>query len=152
VSDQNEHEDLIERLESTVERGLGYFLGQGRASDVKVGDWGVWEVLCHMVYWHQATVNGVEAIAAGGDPYLIDGETDEVNDRIISSMAGRSSDELAEDIRGLQSRLSSAVRGMGDPTVTVFIRQSGASASALDRVEQITRHWQSHVDELTAAD
>ena len=148
MSDRNE---LIERLESTVDSGLGYFLGPGRSSDVKIGDWGVWEVLCHMVYWHQATVSGVEAVAAGAGPYLIDDETDEVNDRFIASMAGRSSDELAEEIRGLQSKLSSAVRQMSDPAATVFIRQSGASASALDRVEQITRHWQSHVDELASA-
>ena len=151
MSEQDQREELIARLEDAVDAGLDYFLREGRTSDVKVGDWGVWEVLCHMVYWHRATVDGVESIMAGGGPYLIDGETDEVNQRFIASMAGQGADELVDTVRGLQTRLVAAIRRMDDPAQTVFVRHNGASASALDRLQVMTRHWSSHVDELNSS-
>jgi hypothetical protein len=151
VPEQNDREELIKLLDSAVDDGLTFFLGQGRDSDAKVGDWGVWEVLCHMIYWHQATVDGVESIASGGGPHHIKGETDEVNDRIIATMSGRSSHELAEDVRDLQAKLVAAVRKVDDPTSTVFIRKDGSSASTFDRVDQITRHWNGHIAELRPA-
>ena len=62
---------LITALEQSVDAGLAYFQGPGSQSKVKIGRWEPREVLCHLVWWHQATAEGMESVAAGGAPYRI---------------------------------------------------------------------------------
>ena len=148
---QNSQEQLIETLEETVNDALEYLTGEGLASQAKVGDWGAWEVLCHMIYWHQATTDGIESVASGGDPRQIEAESDEVNARIIESMSGKTVEELAREVREIQGRLISAVHSIPDPSSTVFIRMSGAESSANERLQMMAGHWQGHVEELKRA-
>src|SRR5437879_10218365 len=82
-------EALIRALEQSVEAGLTYFQGPGGQARIKVGHWGPREVLCHLVWWHQATVEGMESVAKGGAPYHIYASVDEMNARAVGRMAGR---------------------------------------------------------------
>jgi hypothetical protein len=82
-------DDLIATLEQSVEAGLAYFQGPGGQSKVMIGHWGPREVLCHLVWWHQATVEGMESVAKGGAPYCIYASVDEMNARAVGRMAGR---------------------------------------------------------------
>jgi hypothetical protein len=63
-------DDLIATLEQSVEAGLAYFQGPGGQSKVMIGHWGPREVLCHLVWWHQATVEGMESVAKAVRPTL----------------------------------------------------------------------------------
>ena len=140
--------EAIADLEAAVNAGLEYFTGEGEAANARAGDWGVWEVLCHMLFWHRATLEGVESVSAGGGPKRLQTDTDEINARYIEGRSGSSAKELAEDLRTLQADLVAAVRRMPDPAATVFVRRSGASSSAIDRLQMITSHWNGHVEEL----
>jgi len=104
-----------------------------------------------MIYWHQVTSEGIESVAAGGDPRQMASETDELNAQIIESMSGNSIEELAAEVRHLQTRLVSSVRSISDPISTVFIRLNGAESSTNDRLQAITNHWHGHVEELKNA-
>ena len=68
-------EELLAAVEKAVERGLEYF----EASGVRVGEWGIREVLSHMVFWHRGTVEGMESVGRGGGPTTLQGKTDELN-------------------------------------------------------------------------
>jgi len=145
---QNSPEQLIEALEETVNDALEYLTGAGLASQPKVCEWNAWDVLCHMIYWHQATTNGNVSVASGGVPRQNEAQWDEVNARIIGSMSAMAVEELGREVRQIQGHLTSAVHSIPDPSSTVFIRVSGAGSSTNERLQMMTGYWQGHVKEL----
>jgi hypothetical protein len=143
-------EDFITALEQSVEAGLAYFQGPGGHARVRVGRWGPREVLCHLVWWHQATVEGMESVLSGGKPYRIYASVDEMNARAVGRLAGRDIAQLAELVRQLQARLVKAARALADPNATVLVSGDGSGRSVLQRLETIARHWGEHVHALQA--
>jgi len=150
-------DDLIATLEQSVEAGLAYFQGPGGQSKVMIGHWGPREVLCHLVWWHQATVEGMEAVAAGGTPYRMYASVDEMNARAVGRMAGKHIDtadtygpSLVQLARQWQARLVQAARAVPDPHTTVLIMGDGSGRSVQQRLETIAQHWSEHVKELQA--
>jgi len=143
-------EALIRALEQSVEAGLTYFQGPGGQARIKVGIWGPREVLCHLVWWHQATVEGMESVLSGGKPYRFYASVDEMNARAVGRLAGRDTAQLAELLRQLQARLVKAARALPDPNATVLVTGDGSGRSVLQRLETIARHWSEHVHSLQA--
>ncbi len=141
-------EALIRALEQSVEAGLTYFQGPGGQARIKVGKWGPREVLCHLVWWHQATVEGMESVLSGGKPYRFYASVDEMNARAVGRLAGRDTAQLAELVRQLQARLVKATRALPDPNATVLVTGDGSGRSVLQRLETIARHWSEHVHSL----
>src|SRR5213083_510637 len=129
-------DDLIATLEQSVEAGLAYFQGPGSQSKVMIGHWGPREVLCQLVWWHQATTEGMESVAKGGAPYRIDASVDEMNARAVGRLAGRDVNQpttygpsLAELARQWQARLAKAARALPDPNATVLVMNDGSRRS-----------------------
>ena len=143
-------EDLMTALEQSVEAGLAYFQGPGGQAQVRVGRWGPREVLCHLAWWHQATVEGMESVVSGGKPYRVYASVDEMNARAVGRFAGRDIAQLAELVRQFQARLGKAARALPDPNATVLVSGDGSGRSVLQRLETIARHWNEHVKELQA--
>jgi len=143
-------EALIRELEQSVEAGLTYFQGPGGQARIKVGMWGPREVLCHLAWWHQATVEGMESVLAGSNPYRFYASVDEMNARAVGRLAGRDIAELAELVRQLQARLVKAARALPEPNATVLVTGDGSGRSVLQRLETIARHWSEHVHGLQA--
>jgi hypothetical protein len=144
-------DNLITALEQNVEVGLAYFQGPGSQAKIKIGRWGPREVLCHLVWWHQATAEGMESVLSGGAPYRIYASTDEMNARAVGRLAGKDIAQLAELVRQWQTRLVTAVRALPEPDAIVLIRGDGTELSARQRLETIAHHWNEHVEELQAA-
>ena len=139
-------DELLAGLEEAVESGLAY-LGRPEAeSRVPAGEWGIPELLAHMVFWHRSTVEGIESVLSGGDPYRLTGATDDLNAQAVEEMAGWGPARLIDEVRRLQARLVNAVRALPDPTVTVLVRAGGTESSGLDRLERIARHWREHLE------
>jgi len=143
-------EALIRELEQSVEAGLTYFQGPGGQARIKVGIWGPREVLCHLAWWHQATVEGMESVLAGSNPYRFYASVDEMNARAVGRLAGRDIAELAELVRQLQARLVKAARALPESNATVLVTGDGSGRSVLQRLETIARHWSEHVHALQA--
>ena len=143
-------ETLIAALDHAVNRGLEYFEGPGPQSAARLEDWGPREVLCHMVVWHQSTVEGMESVLSGGPPNRLTAHTDEMNARAVQDCKGQQTAQISANIRGLQARMAAAARALPDPGATVLVRSSGAEASARQRLELIAGHWNEHLDELGA--
>ena len=141
-------ESLIAALERSVEAGLSYFQGPGGQAKVRIGRWGPREVLCHLVWWHQATVEGMESVLAGGAPYCIYASVDEMNARAVGRLAGKNIAQLADLVRQFQARLVKAARALPDPQATVLVLGDGSGRSVQQRLETIAHHWDEHVKEL----
>jgi len=141
-------DQLITALERSVGDGLAYFEGPGSTSKVKIGRWQAREVLCHLLWWHQATVEGIESVASGGTPYHIYASTDDMNARAVGRLSGQTIPQMAATVRQWQARLVAAVRTLSNPDATVLIRGDGAELSAQQRLETIAQHWDEHVKEL----
>lgn len=143
-------DSLITALEQSVDSGLAYFQGPGSQSKVKIGRWEAREVLCHLVWWHQATAEGMESVASGGAPYRIYASVDEMNARAVGRLAGRDVNQLVDLARQWQARLVKAVRALPDPNATVLVLGDGNGRSVQQRLETIAHHWNEHVTELQA--
>jgi len=146
---------LIAALEQSVEAGLAYFQGPGGEAKRKIGRYEPREFLCQLVWWHQATTEGMESVAAGGAPYRIYASVDEMNARAVGRAAGKEVNQsgtygtsLVDTARQLQSRLVKAARAIPDPNTTVMIMHDGSGRSVQQRIEDIARHWSERVNEL----
>jgi hypothetical protein len=150
-------EDLITAVTQSVESGLAYFQGAGSQTRVKIGHWEPREVLCHLVWWHQVTVEGMESVASGGPPYRIYASVDEMNARAVGRLAGRAVNHagtygasLLDLARQWQERLVQAARALSDPHTIVLIMGDGHGRSVQQRLETITQEWNEHVRDLQA--
>ena len=139
---------LVAALGKAVEDGLAYFSGLGSRSEPQTGDWGPREVLGHMVFWHQAAVEGIESVASGGSPSRILEPTDDLNDRAVAAMSGLGTTEVMRQMRELQPRLEDAIHSLPDPEAAVQIRRDGSEQSASEKLTILTHHWNEHVAEL----
>ena len=110
-----EVENLIAAIEKAVEDGLGYFEGPGAASQVRVDQWGVRDVLSHFAFWHAGTAQGMESVAAGGKPFPVEASVDDTNAREISSRDGYDFPQLIQEIRGLQGTVGEGGPRPGRP-------------------------------------
>ena len=140
---------LVDSLQQAFDAGISYFSAEAD-SEARVDLWTPREVLCHMIYWHQATVEGIESVASGGEPHRIYASTDEMNARAVGRAAGRDVPQLIEEIVPLQERLADGASGLEDPDVTVLVRADGTELSAAQRLEGIAKHWLGHLEELNA--
>jgi hypothetical protein len=150
-------DSLITALEQSVESGLAYFQGPGSQSKVKIGRYEPREFLCQLVWWHQATAEGMESVAAGGAPYRIYASVDEMNARAVARFAGKDIHQsgtygasLVDLARQWQARLVKAARALPDLSTTVLIMGDGSGRSVQQRLETIARHWSERVNELQA--
>lgn len=143
---------LLAALDKTVEDVLAYFAGAGAISKARVGEWGAWEVLCHFVFWHEATIAGMESVARGGAPYRLDADADALNARELAKRQGKSFLELTARLRELQAQLSRAARSLPDLDAAVIVRANGSTLSGRERLEIMQRHWNQHAVELQAAE
>jgi hypothetical protein len=122
-----------------------------------MGHWGPREVLCHLIWWHQATAEGMESVAAGGAPYRIYASVDEMNARAVGRMAGTDINEsttygasLVDSARQWQARLVKAARALPDPNTIVLIMGDGNGRSVQQRLETIAHRWSELIKELQA--
>lgn len=143
-------EERITALERGVEAGLTYFQGPGAQAKVRIGRWGAREVLCHLVWWHQVTAEGAEAVLSGGEPYRMYASVDEMNARAVGRLAGKNIGQLAELVHQYQARLVKAARQLPDAQATVVVFGDGSGRSVQQRLEAMAQHWEEHVKELQA--
>ncbi|MCE2494614.1 MAG: DinB family protein [Alphaproteobacteria bacterium] len=149
---QTNLEEMITQMEQAVEEGLAYLEQASGGTSPQVDRWTAKEVLAHMVYWHRASLQGIESVSGGGPPFQVPSSSDVINDEIVADLSETSVSQMAEDLRDLQKRLSAAARLVPNLDDIVFIRVDGQSFSTRIRVETITNHWRDHVRELQAAD
>jgi len=109
------------------------------------------------VWWHQATVEGMESVAKGGAPYRIDASVDHMNARAVGRLAGRDLNQpttygvsLVDLARQWQARLVQAARTIPEPNTTILVMGDGSGRSVQQRLETIAQHWNEHVTELQA--
>lgn len=143
-------DDLITALEHSVEVGLAHFRRLEAESKIKMGHVGPRETLCQLVWWHQASVEGLEAIGAGKPPNRIYASTDEMNARALGRLAGQSVAQLIEKVEHFQARLENAARALPDPGATVFVHGNGSEDSAQQRLEAMRLHWNACSEALQA--
>ena len=147
VTEQN-IDTLISSVEQSVKSAVAFFQANAE-SEARVDLWTPREVLCHMIFWHQATLDGMQSVASGGEPYRIHASTDEMNARSVGRQAGKSVAQLLEQLHPIQESLVSAARAMSDPNEVVLISGSETGLSTAQRLERISKHWDEHIAELT---
>ena len=144
-------EGLIADVKQVVARGIAYVQANAE-SEVKIDIWTPRETLCHMIYWHRAIAEGMESVAAGGEPHRVYASADEMNARSVGRKSGWSVAFLVEEMEELQERLVSAVRSLSDTGAAVIAFPGGSEESAEKCLRDIAAHWAEHLEEMAAAD
>ena len=142
---------LLAAVKAVVDEGLRYFQGQGARSEARVDLWGPHEVLCHFLFWHEVTVQGMESVSAGGGPSNTDAPVDELNAEVVAGRSALGFGQLIREARGLQERLEQASQALEDLDAVVMVRFDGTQLTARQRLETIAHHWGEHVGQLQAA-
>ena len=123
---QTNLEEMITQLEQAVEEGLAYLEEAADGASPQIDGWGAKEVLAHMLYWHRASLQGIESVSSGGPPFQVPSSSDVINDEIVAELSDTSVSLIAaEELRDLQKRLSAAARLVPNLDDTVFIRVDG---------------------------
>ncbi|MYE54024.1 MAG: hypothetical protein F4X34_02355 [Chloroflexi bacterium] len=143
-------DSLIADVEEVVARGIAYVQANAE-SEVKIDIWTPREVLCHWIYWHAATAEGMETAASGEGPHSIYADVDDMNSRAVGRKSGVSVAWLVEEMEELQERLVAAARAMPDPNAVVMVRGDGYEATGAQRLETIVAHWNEHLEEMAEA-
>jgi hypothetical protein len=152
VTTHEQVDSLLAALDKTVEGVLAYFEGPGSTSKARVGEWGAWEVLCHFVFWHEATIQGMESVARGGASSQLDVGVDDLNARVIAENQGKGFLDLTARLRELQGQLQRAARSLPDLDSPVMVHADGKMLSGRERLEIMNRHWGEHLAELQVAE
>ncbi len=152
MATEQSKEELIEELEQSVRDALSYFEGPGQSSQARIDQWGAWEVLAHLPYWHYATAWGIDSAMAGGPPWLLSGSADEINATCLRLHEGESFDELIAQLERGQERLLRAARRCDDLDAAAFAMPDGRVVSVRQRLRTIAGHWRGHARELDEAE
>lgn len=151
MTQQQSKAQLIQALEDAVNETLAYFEGPGQMTKARVGEWGSWEVLAHLPYWHYATTWGIHSTAKGGPPWKLSGSADHINDACLPLHRGESFAQLIAQLRVAQERLLRAAQSSPDLDAPAFERTGGGAISVRQRLETIARHWANHLQALREA-
>ena len=151
MSETTELETLLSMVDSTVNDVLEYFAGSGATNNARIGDWGAWEIMAHLVFWHEATADGMESAARGYGPYTVLHETDATNEEAIKRADGHSIHELVSRAREVQLSLKTSARQLHELDIVVMERPEAPDGmTSRQRLERILHHWKSHTDALKA--
>ena len=150
MTTQQSLDDLIIALEQIIEAGVTHFRQLEAAAKIPMGKIGPRETLCHRVWWHQASTEGMEAAQSGGTPYRIYASTQEMNARAVGRQSGQTVDQLLHALQQWHGRLVTAARAVADPETTVFVHGDGKRDSVRQRLEAIIEDWESCIQELQA--
>ncbi len=145
-------DSALAAMDKTVTDALAYFEGTSFTSKATVGVWGAREVLCHFLFWHEVTLEGVKSVARGGSPYHLDAAADELNAKAIAKQQGVSLPNLIARLLKLEGQLRRAARKLPDLDAPVMMRADGTLLSGRQRIQMIDRHWAQHMAELRAAE
>ncbi len=145
MSITHELDGLLSNLSTVVEEALAYFEGPGSTATTRVGDWGSREVLCHFLFWHEITAAGMESATSGGGPRILNAQVNELNEQAITQYTDEGIPQLAARARDLQERLVRAARQLPSLDIAITQRHDGSQATARERLELVSRHWQAHI-------
>ena len=86
-------------------------------------------MLSHLVFWHRVTLEGIESVVSGGEPYRFDTDAtlDEVNAVAVAESVGKSIADMTSELGGLQNRIEDGARALADPGVAVRIYWDGSA-------------------------
>lgn len=142
-------DDLIAPLQKNVETGLAHYRRLDAAGQLKMGRMGPREQLCHLVYWHQLTAEGLESVTKGGAPCRIYAPVDEMNARAVGRLTGQTVAQLVATVTQLHERLVAAAKAIPDLNATILMHGETA-LSARQRLETLTQYWGERNKELQA--
>lgn len=143
-------DELVKTLGQTTETGLSHFRRLVAESKIRPGHFGPRELLCKLLWWHQAAAEGMESVATGGKPYSVYASDDEMESRAVGRQAGKTVEQLAVAVEGYQQRLTKAASQISDPNATVFVHEDGREDSVVQRLEAMEQRWQAAIEEVQA--
>jgi hypothetical protein len=143
-------DSLISDLQSVVDESVAFYGGPGATIEKQIGYWTPREVFCHLIWWHEATAQGIESVASGGEPYKYHASGDQMNARAVGRKSGRTMAQLIDEFEGVHQRLVNAAKTITNPEAIVLVNAEGTGLSAAQRLERMAKHWKGHLDEVKA--
>jgi len=141
----------LDELDATVRSTIEALRAENQQAVVRPGEWGLPEVVAHFLYWHDATAWGTASANIEGPAWPLPSGPDPINEASLGLRAGETVGALLDELEASHRRLMSAVEAAADTDRAAFARPNGEGVSIRRRLEMITAHWRTHLDELRAA-
>lgn len=151
MPDSQELTTLLHDLDEATQAALGWFETGGRTAEMRVGEWGPKETLSHVVFWHQATIEGIQSVAKGGPPYRLEAVTDVYNARAVADHSGEDILKLSSSLRALQEQLAEAAQALPELDAVVRVQVDGSTRTARQQLQRLSEHLREHLEELQRA-
>ncbi|MEZ4504069.1 MAG: DinB family protein [Dehalococcoidia bacterium] len=139
---------LLDELDSTVRATIEALRAEDQQAAVRPGEWGLPEVVAHFLYWHDATAWGTASANGEGPAWPLPSGPDPINEASLRLRAGETVGALLDELEASHRRLVAAVEGAPDTERAAFARPSGEGVSIQRRLQAITAHWRTHLEEL----
>jgi hypothetical protein len=146
-----EDRQRLDELDATVRSTIEALRGEDQQAAVRPGEWGLPEVVAHFLYWHDATAWGTASANLEGPAWPVPSGPDPINEASLSLRAGETVGALLDQLEASHRRLMAAVEGASDAERSAFARPNGEGVSIRRRLDAITSHWRTHLEELQAA-
>lgn len=146
-----EDRQLLDELDATVRATIEALRSHDQRAAVRPGEWGLPEVVAHFLYWHDATAWGAASASGEGPPWPLPSGPDPINEASLRLRAGDTVGSLLDELEASHRRLVAVVEAAPDAERAAFARPDGATVSIRRRLEMITAHWRTHLEELRAA-
>ena len=148
----SDREALLKAVDSAVQDVCGWFAGPGLASRAQVDGWGPWEVLAHLLCWHQLTIDAVESAARGGPPVQLQASVDETNARALAKQAGKAIPDMLVEFRALHEEYLARVGAFHEADAILRLRTDGREFTLREQLQMNGLHVRDHVAKLMEAE
>jgi sulfur carrier protein ThiS len=143
-----EDRQRLDELDATVRSTIEALRAEDQQAVVRPGEWGLPEVVAHFLYWHDATAWGTASANVEGPAWPLPSGPDPINEASLQLRAGETVSSLLGELEASHRRLIAAVEGAADTERAAFARPNGDGVSIRRRLEMITTHWRTHLEEL----
>lgn len=134
----------VEKLDDTVSAFIAYVLNLPETArrPSRKEEWGAWEIMAHIVYWHEQYATILADLLAGRVPSYPQGTFRENNAKATKEKAPYSIEDLAHRLREVQGHLVLLSQQERVQSLALSFKEGGKAwpfEAAINRVEQHIR-------------
>ncbi|MBC7814733.1 MAG: ClbS/DfsB family four-helix bundle protein [Burkholderiales bacterium] len=114
-------------------------------------DWSVKDLIAHLTYWEQFTVDAVESSLSDGEP-VPDPDTDAVNEQVLEANRNRSLSDIRVDFERSRREFEALVAKLSDEELNAMPRFKWEYEETLGELlaSESYRHYAEHMSDLRA--
>jgi hypothetical protein len=114
-------------------------------SELEPADWGLREILIHIVFWHENYLNNLQRIRDKKPLHMLEGTYRELNAAAIRENESETIEHLLKRFENVQNLIVEIVSGTIDTGLDFYFKSDAKPRSILESIIRIEQHVRSHL-------